>query len=285
MKRALLVGIDDYPGKSMDLKSSVNDIDKWASLLMDRYEFKREHIRLLVNERAKKPEVIQRLKWLRSGARRGDVLVFVFSGHGTTFTERDEYGFLDEAKDEALCLHGSRAEDLLIDDELSVIFSNLTPDVNLTIICDSCFSGGMDDPLAVKDDFDKLVNYKYSPLSLDLEHRNDPKSPKRKFGYCLSQKEGIKVSKGQHTVGLRSLLLAACRETEPAQVNNQATEGLSVFTFYATRVLFSSTQPITAQELIDRVIDDIKDAGGSQTPQLKGREDLFNKPLFAKSNL
>ena len=39
MKRALCVGINDYPVAGADLKGCVNDAKAWAALLIDHFDF------------------------------------------------------------------------------------------------------------------------------------------------------------------------------------------------------------------------------------------------------
>jgi hypothetical protein len=250
MKRALLVGVDDYMGTNMDLKCAKNDIEFWANILMDHFEFPKQEIRLLYNHRATKEGVTRRLNWLKSGVSPGDTIVFFFSGHGTTFTERDWDGRLDEEKDEGLCLTGY---DLLIDDDLNNIFSNISREVNLTVICDSCYSGGMSD--------------KYTPAPPDIAFRSDSASGTRRFGERLTT----------------SLLVAACKEDQQAVQGTTDTGELSLFSYYATKVILSykeNREILTASQFIKQVAKDINDAGFDQVPQLKGREDLFEKPLF-----
>jgi hypothetical protein len=280
MKRALLVGINDYSLTGCDLNNCVNDIDRWSSLLMGRYQFKRGNIRILINDRATKEKVSERLNWLVESANEGDTLVFLYSGHGATFTERDELGYLDEAKDEALKLYGLGTNSLLVDDELNQIFRNLSPAVKLIIICDCCFSGGMSDAITGEIEMDDIPKAKYHPLPYDLEHRNDPNSPIRAFGYCLSKEEGLHTLNRQDFSHSKSLLIAACEENEFAAQGGPITEGLSVFTFFATQVLNSSGMQISAKELIRLIRQKMADEGYSQTPQLKGRQDLFDQPLF-----
>jgi hypothetical protein len=255
MKRAVFVGIDDYPLAASDLCNCVNDITKWRTLLMEDFGFSGENIRWLKNEEATKARVMEDLEWLKSDVHGGDTLVFVFSGHGMTFAELAESGHLDEEKDEALRLYGWRDEGRLVDDELSRIFCDISSEVNLTIICDCCFSGGISD--------------------------NAPITSKRDFGYCLPKEEGPEASSSQDFTGSKSLLLAACREGETSNQGGSDTEGLSVFSFYAIQALRSSNAPRTPRELIERVVRDIAKGGRySQTPQLKGRQDLFDEPLF-----
>lgn len=280
MKRAVLVGINDYSLSECDLTNCVNDIESWSSLLMDRYQFKRGNIRILVNERATKEKVLERLTWMVENGNDGDTLVFVYSGHGTTFTERDELGYLDEAKDEALKLYGLGTKSLLIDDELNQIFYNLSSEVKLIVICDCCFSGGMIDLMTRRTGPENTPRAKYYPLSYDLAHRNDPNSPTRVFGRCLSKADGLGALDDQNYSRSKSLLIAACREDEFAAQGSQATGRLSAFSFYAIQVLRSSDEQISAKELIGLVRQKMADDGYSQTPQLIGRQDFFDRPLF-----
>ena len=281
MKKALLVGLNDYPGTVNDLSSCLNDIAAWRSLLMEKYRFTRENIRLLVNERATKKGVVDRLKWLKENVKDGDTLVFIYSGHGSTFTERDGLGFLDEAKDEALCLYDSGDwSNMLIDDELSTLFDGLPPKINLTFVCDSCFSGGMDKAFIMETSEMKLAQVKYLPPPLDIAHRDDPFSPVRVFGCGLSREDGLKAVESHDLKSAKALVLAACRENEPAGGARSDTHGLSVFSYYAIRALLNSQQSLTARQLLERAAQGIANAGHAQIPQMKGREDLFDKPVF-----
>lgn len=308
MRKALLVGVDDYPGTSNDLNSCLNDIASWRSLLMERFDFERETIRLLANSRATRDATIERLNWLTTGAKKGDSLVFVYSGHGTTFTERNDLGRPDEAKDQALCLYGEEwTGSLLVDDDLNEIVSKIPPGINLTIICDSCFSGGMDKSSfrrtagvgksrqknyanKIRSDFDPrpgpfypddpVCEWKFLRPPIDIEHRNDPLSPTRPFGCCLPKVRGLKAAKSADTSGTKSLVLAACRDIETAGAGREETAGLSVFSCYAIREIKVANRSLTPRQLIQRTAQAIANASHPQIPQMKGNEDLFDKPIF-----
>ena len=49
MKRALCVGINDYPVKGADLKGCVNDAKAWAAVLVDRFGFEPPNVTLLLH--------------------------------------------------------------------------------------------------------------------------------------------------------------------------------------------------------------------------------------------
>ncbi|CAE7488121.1 MCA1 [Symbiodinium sp. CCMP2456] len=91
-KRALCVGVN-YPGQEYQLYGCVNDCLDWERMLKEAYEF--EETRVLIDQYpdgtptesgAQLPtraNILAQLGgWLVAGAQPGDVLVFVFAGHG-----------------------------------------------------------------------------------------------------------------------------------------------------------------------------------------------------------
>lgn len=284
-KKALLVGLNDYPENADDLSSCLEDIKAWRSILLEKFAFPKRNICLLANQQATKKNVVSGLRWLTSNVKTSDVSVFVYSGHGTTFEEREGVGRPDEAKDEGLVLYDSvRWHEMLVDDDLSEVFRHVPAGVDLTVVCDACFSGGMDTKSIIEP-----LNIKYAHIKYRQEtghvndiHRADVPSSVRVFGCGLSKddtclREGTPM---QDFAKSKSLLLAACGEKQVAATARSDTEGLSVFSYYAIRTLRTSCQPLTARELITRTKRSIANAGHSQTPQLKGRADLFDKPMF-----
>ena len=67
--RALLVGINAYPGQP--LNGCVNDVNDMAQFLVDRCGFSTDDIRLLVDDRATTDGIKERLAWLVQGAAAG----------------------------------------------------------------------------------------------------------------------------------------------------------------------------------------------------------------------
>jgi metacaspase-1 len=136
-KRALCVGINNYPGTDDDLSGCVRDGRAWASLLVDHYDFTKSDVALLLDKQATHAAVVKGLKRLLQGARSGDVLVFTNSSHGTYLADDN----VDEPSyDEALCPWDAK-EKLLVDDELRELFSAVPTGVRFTVLLDSCFSG------------------------------------------------------------------------------------------------------------------------------------------------
>ncbi|HEX2974609.1 MAG TPA: caspase family protein [Bacteroidales bacterium] len=82
-KKALCVGINDYPYDGADLNGCVNDARAWANLLIDHYDFQSPDIRLLTDNQATKSKIMEALKSLITETKAEDVLFFSISSHGT----------------------------------------------------------------------------------------------------------------------------------------------------------------------------------------------------------
>lgn len=130
-KKALCVGINNYPGLNNDLRGCVNDANAWASLLRNHFGF--TDVQMLLDSQATKQNILDGLADLISGVVSGDVLVFTNSSHGTY--EADSNG--DEEYDEALCAFDVN----ILDDELRSVFETIPEGVHLTAILDNCHSG------------------------------------------------------------------------------------------------------------------------------------------------
>ena len=59
-KKALCVGINDYPYEGNDLNGCVNDAKAWADLLVEHYGFPRDNIQRLFDADATKTERIRK---------------------------------------------------------------------------------------------------------------------------------------------------------------------------------------------------------------------------------
>ena len=133
MKKAVCVGINNYPGIFNDLKGCVNDARDWSALLQGlAFE-----VRLILDSQATRTSVKAALQGLVDSTNAGDIAVFTYSGHGTQMVESGS----DEGDpyDEAICLYDGN----VIDDELRIILQGIHPQAMLVVISDSCFSGSV----------------------------------------------------------------------------------------------------------------------------------------------
>ena len=131
MKKAICIGINNYPGVLNDLKGCVNDANDWAELLT---EFGFEVEKLLDNQGTRE-NIKAALRDLVATLKSGDYGVFTYSGHGTY--NRDTSGDEPDSYDEALYVY----DGILLDDELREILDDLKSQASLVFVADSCYSG------------------------------------------------------------------------------------------------------------------------------------------------
>src|SRR3954470_22018564 len=97
MKKALVVGINDFGSAAPELKAPVGEMERWASLLTGVYQFDPVNVETYLSPRREKPtreSLMSDLRWLLTGAQPGDQLVFCYSGHGSMVDGRDLNGRL-----------------------------------------------------------------------------------------------------------------------------------------------------------------------------------------------
>ncbi len=165
MKRALLVGIGDYPfnyvkNQTWSDLSSENDL-QLVSQSLYKQGFLSSNIQSLVNQNVTLELLRNAFFKLIDETQVGDVVVFHFSGHGQQVTDipvgiiENEFLRQDEndGYDEALVLfdaplkmyNGYKFEGHLIDDELNIYLSRLQSKVGksgqVLVIIDACHSG------------------------------------------------------------------------------------------------------------------------------------------------
>lgn len=144
-KRALLVGCN-YPNTKAQLSGCTNDVNNWKDLLTSCFGFEEENIKILVDdgeggyESPTGKNIKRELKRMVEESRAGDIVFFQFSGHGVQVPADEDGDYEPDGLDEALC---PTDLNLIIDDDLRDILSNLDSRVKFTMVSDCCHSGGM----------------------------------------------------------------------------------------------------------------------------------------------
>ena len=141
--KAFLSGINDYKTIG-DLRGCVNDTVSIRRLLVDEFGFDEANIRTKKNAEVTKSELNKGWKWLLRSAKRGDRLVFHFSGHGSYTADTDDESGEADFRDELLCLYGMDWNDpttYLLDDELAQWTTQIPVGVHVTFLLDCCHSG------------------------------------------------------------------------------------------------------------------------------------------------
>jgi metacaspase-1 len=268
-KKALCVGINDYPYDGSDLNGCVNDAKAWAELFVDHYGFLRENVRLMVDSEATVANIKAALGDLLSGIQSGDVLVFTNSSHGTYVADKDGD---EELYDEAMCPYDC-ADNLLVDDDLRNLFAKLPKGVSLSVISDSCFSGTV--TRAAVSEFipgfktpdDRRVRF----LNPALMGRTILENP---------FKAKVKAKTKYPESGMHEVLLSGCSDKEYSYDALIDGKYHGAMTFFAQKVIKEFNYQITYQQLHTRILNYLDDAGYPQHPQLEGKRANKTKKLF-----
>lgn len=315
VKRALLVGINEYPNPAMRLEGCVNDVYLMSEALQE-IGFEPDDIRVVLNDRATAKGILERLEWLLEGAGKDDARFFFYSGHGTQIPG---YGAAQEADhvDECLVPHDFdwSLERAVTDDQFHKLYSQLPYDTNFIGILDCCHSGGMtrDGSLRVRgvDPPDDIrhrslrwdPNKKmWLPRELGLAKKGLTASDEEKKAWLggsgAAKKLGRAVSlwsdhevfeKAKKAYGHHGpympILMEACKEDQFAHEYRHGALSYGAFTYclvntFRRRKGGKNKKPFTFKTLIEEVEALLKDElKFHQTPMLVCPKSKRNEPL------
>jgi hypothetical protein len=267
MNRALLVGINKYPGQP--LNGCVNDVQDMANFLVSRCEFAMDDIRLLVDERATKDAIVERLHWLLTGVKAGDRILFHYSGHGAQVPTRNPEGEVD-GLDEVICPVDFDWSDthLIRDKEFNELFSALPQGVDFVWISDSCHSGDL-----WRDMTQPTIRIKTIIPPADINWRL----------HTAFQKE-IKIRSLEKTASdLNLALISGCKSNQTsadACFDNKYNGALTYFLLQELQSTNGLSEPLST--LVTNVCAALKKHRYSQVPQLEGSPVVKSKSFLAK---
>ncbi len=264
MKRALCVGINDYRGRQSDLNGCVNDAREWAALLVEHFGFEPANVTLLLDSEATKRRILNRLDRLVAGAKKGDVIVFTNSSHGTYVA--DDNG--DETRyDEALCPYDMDKR-LIIDDELRERFAALPTGVRLTVISDSCFSGS--------------VTRAAGPPTPDDRRRRfvNPSDIGRREIAGIRRKAVPRSIEKYPESKMREVLVSGCRDNQYSYDARFGDTYHGAMTHFALEIIRAADYRITYDDLWDQLVVRLDAEGFDQEPQVEGKATNTRRQLF-----
>ena len=270
MNRALLVGINKYPGN--ELNGCVNDVTDMAHFLVRRCGFRNADIRLLTDARATRDAIWSRLGWLLTGVQPGDRLLFHYSGHGAQMPTRNPMGEVD-GLDEVICPVDFDWSDAhaIRDKDFNHLFSAVPRGVEFVWVSDSCHSGdltrGFAPPRAAGGKHKTLL----PPADIDWRLQTAREAGTRAQGMVNSAR------------GLNVALIAGCRSDESASdaVFGGRPNGALTY-FLLTELGKSDGLRVPMHQLVGRTGSDLQSAGyKSQHPQLEGSSITAGRPFLA----
>lgn len=265
---AVIVGINDYANfeglEGGDLRGAVNDAHSMADVLLGRWGFAPENVRLLLDADASKAGIEEALTgWMASRVRPGDVALFFFAGHGSQTLDME--GDEDDGLDETLApwdVLPTSAEKDIADDELRVWLEAIPTD-QIIVAFDACHSG---------------------TATRALSTRMLPRSLPREVPRVMGTRGGDAAETGGMLKGSVALELAAAAPHQVAMDALFAPRGGTTpyaggaFTTHLVRHLWRAEPGTSYQAVFRAAFEGMKAERFAQDAQIDGAQDA---PLFA----
>lgn len=309
-RRALLIGINEYPNEKDRLEGCVNDVYLMSSLLQE-CGFEPEDIRVCLDERATAKGITDRMEWLLDDPQPNDERVFYYSGHGTTIPEYGEGNEPDRLTETLVPWDFDwSAATAISDDQIWMMYSQLPYNTRLAMIFDCCHSGGMhrdggarvkgmtppDDirhrslkwdsksEMWVERDF-KRLNKTYSSDKAVQEAFFGKNGSTERFGRAgmvrgRSEKkynEELRGNKGKKEAKIDGpylpLIVEACAEDELSYEYRHGVTSYGAFTFALNSIL-RRRKRITFEDLVGEARKQLGELGYAQRPQVLGPSEV-----------
>jgi metacaspase-1 len=275
--RAVLVGIDEYQSSAIpSLHGCVNDVALVRELLKSYLGVPNEDIRVVVNGRATKRNIMSRLASMIRQSQPGDVAVFYFSGHGSQIRDRDG-DELTDSLDELICPYDMDwdRETYVLDDDLDDVFAGAPEGVLIEAFFDCCFWGAGSRELLEPRPQTLRADVRYISPPFDIAARfegDEERIETHRFNACQCFDE-------------RNVLWAASREGQTAAEDYIDGRPNGIFTYGGCRFIAENIERLdryeyTREELLADVRAYLLALGYGQTPELSAPGELrLSTPL------
>ena len=297
-RRALIIGINDYPDPANHLDGCVNDAFRMSEVLQER-GFTAENIRVVLNQRATADAIRERLAWLLYRAEDGAERVLFYSGHGAQMPGYNSFEEVDHV-DECLVPYDFawNEKTAITDKDLYRLYSDLPFGARFFAMFDCCHSGGLTRSGSRKaraidppDDIRHRMMQWEPKRQMWTERTMPPLNPD--FGGTAAEKQtymGKNLAtyrlgramrlRGMPVTHYRRLdkdargpflpvLLEACSEDQLAYEYRHGVTSFGAFTYSVTKSL-RDNPTVTFRELVRIANDTLKWLGYEQTSQLVG---------------
>lgn len=273
-KHALLVGINDYKNVN-DLQGCINDVTNVRNILKTFFGFTNNDIRVLANERATKKNILSRLERMVKKSKKGDQLIFHFSGHGSQIRDRDN-DELNDHMDEIICPYNMNWDDgYITDDMLRAILDQLPKGVKMEIILDSCYSGTGTRDIGVESACGSVPRPLFKnrflrpPIDIECRYQGDENDMK-----------ATRTFRSDEAITLNHVLWAGCKDNQTSADAYIDGRYNGAFTYYFCKHIRESRGVINRAELHSRIANSLDHNDYSQLPQLECGDNLKNERTF-----
>lgn len=309
-RRALLVGINDYPDPAMQLNGCVNDTYLMSAVLQE-CGFEADDIRLLTDRRATRDALLERLAWLTDGVKPGDERVFFYSGHGAQMPLNPTASGQGKICETLVPADFDwTLEHAFTDREFNEFYSHLPYDARFVAIFDCCHAGGMtrggqrvrgiDPPddirhrglrwepqhqMWVPRDFVEAASRGVRPYALDADAPRHPSSHRLGLGDASEARPGsaAELNRATKRYGHKGpylpILLYAAGKEELAAEYEHGSVSYGAFTFALCKHLRQRKDVPNFSELVRDVSTELKWLGYQQTPEVSGPHEILEKQI------
>jgi hypothetical protein len=296
-RRALLVGINDYPRPEMRLEGCVNDV-YLVSRRLQELGFSPENVRIVLNDRATAAAIRDRLEWLLDGCSDEQGRVFYYSGHGAQLPGYG-YGETVDRTDECLVPYDFdwSQECAVIDNWFYELYSQLPPRARVLAMFDCCHSGGLsrDGSARVRgitppDDIrHRILAWDESSRTWQTRTHEGLRAAtpaggavpsgevrvRRMFRGARQRAAGLKTSWDEpapfgHEGPFFPVILEACQEHQLAYEHRDGPTAYGAFTWSLGQVLAQSRRPRSWGDLARRIERQLGLLRYAQAPGLEG---------------
>lgn len=279
-KYALIIGINKYMIPNADLNGCVNDAEDMWKELTTNYGFKPDNVRMITDFRATKQAILERIEWLVSSLKAGDVGFLHYSGHGSFCRARnDDTSELDDHNTELLCPTDMNWNDLLTDDLLASFFKRIPEGAFLNFIADCCHSGSVDRGIGIQmhsNPHEWQPRFLAPPLDIRVRSAGRDLETHR-MGRRSANKE---INGNVCIIEQRHILLSGCRDNQTSADAFVGGKWGGALTQNFLQIL-KNNRSKSWKEIHEMVIDSLKKQGYSQVPQLTGPDSVINKAPLA----
>ncbi len=296
-RRALLIGINDYPDPANRLEGCVNDVFLMSAVLQER-GFDASDVRIILNDRATTANLMERLHWLLDHVPDGGERVLFYSGHGAQMPSYSAFGEVDRL-DECLVpydfdwnpLHAIR------DKQFVEFYSQLPYTSRFVAIFDCCHSGGLTREGAQKvrgitppDDIrHRAMEWDPGPCRWETRELPDRGRTQEQPTYRLGRGEHLRGVVGRnekkvfdHLGPFMPVIYEACQEAQLSYEYRDGATSYGAFTYSLAKAIRHAEklkQHLTFRQLSKRAGQELATLKFKQTPNLDGPSRVLNRRI------
>ena len=267
-RRALLIGINDYPSITK-LTGCVNDVQLMQAILQEQFNFPAEHVTVLLDGQATRDGILAAFDALIASTGHDDIVVIHYAGHGSQMTdlEGDEPTGLDSTimPYDSEGWQGKNRD--ITDDEIGLKLHALGERTSyITLIFDSCHSGTI-----TRD-------------ALGAQGRSMPPDLRPAAELGRTPVPGV-MGSGMQKAGPsgwmpmteKYVLISGCRDEEtsfeyrPPEADGAVAHG--ALTYFLASQLKQATKDTTYRDIFERTASMVNAVHSAQHPQMEGKAD------------